>query len=214
VIDSNYSGRGNVYPKSIQKLIDLFIKFPGIGPRQASRFVFYLLKNGGVDELIISLEELKKIGNCEQCYRTMEKKGGLCSFCSNSKRDPLIIAVVEKESDTQNMEKTGAYNGLYHILGGVISPLDSESPKKLHLKSLHERIKSLLDKNGKCEVILATGATTEGDMTALYIDRVLAPLKEHFKDLKISRLGRGLSLGSELEYADEVTLKNALANRK
>ena len=112
------------------------------------------------------------------------------------------------------MEKTGAYSGLYHILGGLISPLDSDSPKKLHLKELFGRVKNLLEKDGKCEVILATGTTTEGDMTALYIDRVLAPLKDQFKDLKISRLGRGLSLGSELEYADEVTLKNALTNRK
>lgn len=203
-----------VYPKPIQKLIELFTRFPGIGPRQASRFVFYLLKNGSAEELISALGELKNVGFCSQCYRTMEQKNGLCSLCGDKKRDSSLIAVVEKESDMQNMEKTGAYFGLYYILGGVISPLDSDSPKKLHLKELHERVKTLLNKDGRCEVILATGATTEGDMTALYIDRVLAPLKEEFKEFKISRLGRGLSLGSELEYADEVTLKNALTNRK
>lgn len=203
-----------VYPKPIQKLIELFTRFPGIGPRQASRFVFYLLKNGSAEELINALGELKNVGFCNQCYRSMEQKSGVCSLCGDKKRDSSLIAVVEKESDMQNMEKTGAYFGLYYILGGVISPLDSDSPKKLHLKELHERVKTLLNKDGRCEVILATGATTEGDMTALYIDRVLAPLKEEFKEFKISRLGRGLSLGSELEYADEVTLKNALTNRK
>ena len=202
------------YPQPIQKLIDIFTKFPGIGPRQASRFVFYLQKNGLADEFISALRELKNIGFCRQCYRTTEEKIELCSFCKDPKRDSSAIAVIEKESDMQNMEKTGAYSGLYHILGGLISPLDSDSPKKLHLKELFGRVKNLLEKDGKCEVILATGTTTEGDMTALYIDRVLAPLKDQFKDLKISRLGRGLSLGSELEYADEVTLKNALTNRK
>ena len=202
-------------PKPIQNLIDLFIKLPGIGPRQASRFVFYILKQELVDELVLNLEGLKKIIFCNQCFRTAEGvKGDVCSFCKDSKRDHSLLAVVEKESDMQNLEKTGSYHGLYHVLNGVISPLDSESPKRLHLKELFLRIKSLLEKEAKCEVILATNSTTEGDTTALYIERVLAPLKNQYPVLKISRLGRGLSLGSELEYADEVTLKNALSNRK
>ena len=112
------------------------------------------------------------------------------------------------------MERTGAFTGRYHTLNGVISPLDPDSPKRLHLAELHERIQKILTKHGACEVILATSATTEGDTTALYIDQILAPLKEQHATLKTSRLGRGLSLGAELEYADEVTLKNALANRK
>ena len=154
---------------------------------------------------------------CAQCFRSIEKTGTtaeLCSFCKDEKREKNIIAVVEKESDLHNLEKTGAFLGLYHVLGGVISPLDSESPKRLHLRDLHARIKKMLTTNEQCEVILATSSTTEGDTTALYIERVLAPLKDEFKNFTISRLGRGLSLGAELEYADEVTLKNALTNRR
>ena len=115
----------------------------------------------------------------------------------------------------QNLEKTGSFLGLYHVLGGVISPLDSDSPKKLRLRSLHERIKKDCAEHKKSfEVVLATNSTTEGDTTALYIERVLAPLKDTYPHFTISRLGRWLSLGSELEYADEITIKNALTNRK
>ena len=208
------------YPESIQKLIDLFTKFPGIGPRQATRFVFFMLKNRPViHELTSTLTEVDaKIAFCQLCYRALEKNDGQknqhCQFCRDAKRNQRQIAVVEKEADLQNMEKTGAFAGLYHVLDGLIAPLDPNSAKNLHLKELYERIKMLLEKEEKCEVILATGATTEGDMTALYIDRILAPLQKLHAGLKISRLGRGLSLGSELEYADEVTLKNALTNRK
>ena len=208
------------YTESIQKLIDLFTKFPGIGPRQATRFVFFMLKNRPViHELTSTLTEVNaKIAFCQLCYRALEKNDGQknqhCQFCRDAKRNQRQIAVVEKEADLQNMEKTGAFAGLYHVLDGLIAPLDPNSAKNLHLKELYERIKMLLEKEEKCEVILATGATTEGDMTALYIERIMAPLKNKFPELKISRLGRGLSLGSELEYADEVTLKNALTNRK
>lgn len=114
----------------------------------------------------------------------------------------------------QNLERTNLYQGQYHVLNGVISPLDADSPKKLHLKELYERAKNQLDKQGSCEIILATNPTTEGDMTALYIERILVPLKDHYPNLKISRLGRGLALGSELEHIDEMTLKNAFTNRK
>lgn len=135
-------------------------------------------------------------------------------FCGDKKRDTKTIAVIEKESDLQNLEKTGAFRGVYHMLGGFISPLDPESPKRLHVKELYERIKKPVEAGDAVEVILATNATAEGDTTALYIERILLPLKEKHPLLTISRLGRGLSLGSELEYADEITLKNALTNRK
>ena len=206
-----------MYPKSIQRLIELFTKFPGIGPRQASRFVFYILKNKALaDDLVVALRGLNQIDFCDQCFRSMDGSGdgSLCLFCRDPKRNHSLIAIVEKESDMQNLEKTGAYHGLYHILGGLISPLDSESSKRLHLKEFYTRIKNVLDKSGACEVVLATNPTTEGDITSLYIERILVPLKEQHSGLKISRLGRGLSLGSELEYADEITLKNALTNRK
>lgn len=210
-----------MYPKSIQKLIELFAKFPGIGPRQAGRFAFFILKenDGFARELTDSILDAKnKITTCGQCFRAVEKNGvagkNLCVLCQNAKRDPAVIAVVEKESDMQNLEKSGEFTGLYHLLGGFISPLDQDSPKKLHLRELFMRIKKILEQNGRAEIILATNTTTEGDTTALYIERILAPLKDNFPDLKISRLARGLSLGSELEYADEITIKNALTNRK
>ncbi len=208
-----------MYPKPIRKLVELFSQFPGIGPRQAARFVFFLLKENGMAlNLTAALEELEgKVKFCQQCFRTVETEtigATLCGICRNPKRDGTQIAVVEKESDLHNLEKTGAYQGHYHVLSGLISPLDEDSSRPLHLAELRERVKIILGKGGRCELILATNPTTEGDTTALYIERVLDPLKKNFAGLVISRLGRGLSLGSELEYADEITLKNALINRK
>ena len=209
-----------MYPDSIQKLIDLFIRFPGIGPRQAARFAFFVLKekNPFIPELVAALQEMEaRIGICAECFRTMERAAGdgsRCSFCRDTKRDHAFIAVMEKESDMSNMEKTGAYHGLYHVLGGVISPLDTDSPKQLRLKELYERVEHTAKEHASCEVILATNPTTEGDTTALYIERILSPLKDAHPGLTLSRLGRGLSLGAEVEYADEVTLQNALKNRK
>ena len=209
-----------MYPKAIQNLIDLFSRFPGIGPRQATRFAFFILKekNPFIPELVAALQEMEAaVGVCSECFRTMERVGAdehRCAFCRDTRRDHAVVAVMEKESDMQNMESTGAYHGLYHILGGIISPLDTESPKRIRLKELYERIEGALKAKEKCEVILATNPTTEGDTTALYIERILSPLKDKYPLLVLSRLGRGLSLGAELEYADEVTLKNALKNRK
>ena len=207
------------YPKPIENLIDLFAKFPGVGPRQATRFVFFLLKqqNGFASELQQSLAGLSQIRQCKLCFRTIDLNGSdetLCTLCKDPKRDHGAVAIVDKEADMQSIENTRIFHGLYHILNGVVSPLDPESPKRLHLRELHSRITKLLEHSGKAEVILATGSTTEGDTTALYIDRILFPLKTKFPDLAITRLARGLSLGSELEYADEITLKSALTNRK
>ena len=209
------------YPKPIQNLITIFSKFPGIGPRQATRFVFFLIKdkNGLKEALMNSLKEIEEnVGFCQQCFRSMEKDPSdertlICAFCRDPKRNPRLIAVVEKESDLSSIEKTGIYQGVYHVLGGVVSPLDPDSPKKIHLRELYNHVKNILEKQNTAEVILATSATTEGDTTALYIERILAPLKETDRAFRISRLGRGLSLGSELEYADEITLKSALTNR-
>lgn len=164
-----------------------------------------------------TLDNLEKnVTLCGECYRTTDANGSapFCAFCKDPKRDRATIAVVEKESDMQNIEKTGAFSGRYHILGGVISTLDPESPKRIHLRELHARISTALSANGEAEVILATSATTEGDMTAMYIERILAPLASEHPRLRVTRLGRGLSAGSELEYADDQTLRNALANRK
>lgn len=207
-----------LYPRSVQNLIELFAKLPGIGPRQAARFAFFILKEGGnySESLSNALEAIRKnVSLCSRCFRSVEKQDlPLCTFCKDTRRDNAIIAVVEKESDMQNLEKTNLFHGLYHVLGGNISPLDANSPKKIRLTELFERIKKMLEEYGECEIILATNPTTEGDTTALYIERILDPLKEQFPKLKISRLGRGLSLGSELEHVDETTLKNALSNRR
>ena len=208
-----------MYPKPIQNLIDLFTRFPGVGPRQATRFTFFLLKqqNGFVNELQQGLAGLSQIRQCKLCFRAIDHNGSdetLCTLCKDPRREHGVIAVVEKESDMQSIEHTKTFHGLYHILNGVVSPLDPESPKRLHLRALHARVSKLLEHSGKTEVILATSSTTEGDTTALYIDRILTPLKTKFPDLAITRLARGLSLGSELEYADEITLKSALTNRR
>ena len=210
-----------MYPKPIQRVIDLLMKFPGVGPRQAARFAFFMMKegNGFAEDLAAGLREMKaNIATCVQCYRTMEKipeqEIMRCLLCRDTRRNEATITVVEKESDLQNLERTGAYLGLYHVLGGIISPLDSESPKRLHIRDLYNRVATLLNQQKSVELILGTNPTTEGDMTAIYIERTFAPVKEKSPQFTLSRLGRGLSLGAELEYADEVTLKNAFLNRK
>ena len=210
-----------MYPEPIKKLISLFEKFPGIGPRQAARFAFFLLKekNPFIGELSAALQEAEeRIGICDTCFRMMERDNGavrFCTICADPRRETHIVAVVEKESDMRNLESTGAYRGLYHVLGGVISPLDPDSPKTIRLRELYDRVEArLAAAQTQYEVILATNPTTEGDTTSRYIERILAPLQSTHPHLIISRLGRGLSLGSELEYVDEITLKNALTNRR
>lgn len=210
------------YPEPIQQLIDLFTKFPGIGPRQAARLAFFVCKseNSFAEDLARAVMQAKeKIISCQNCFRTMEKNGirqmadSICSICANPHRNKNTVTVIEKEADLINLEKSGSYSGQYHVLGGVISPLDSNSPKRLRLKNLFDRVELFLKETGEGEVIFATNPTTEGDTTALYIERILSPLKNKYPGLIVSRLARGLSLGSELEYADESTIRNALENR-
>ncbi len=208
----------------MRRLIELFQQFPGIGPRQAGRFAFFILGQDRqyVTELADGLRSVAEtVSFCDQCYRsadmTTESSAVVrCAFCANARRNPRLIAVVEKETDMEGIEKSGLFDGLYHVLGGVISPLDADSPKRLHLRALYERTRALAesDRVTPCEVVLATNSTTEGDTTALYIGRIFEPLTKHHPHLKLSRLGRGLSLGAELEYADEVTIRNAFENRK
>ena len=204
------------YPPPIQKLIDLFIRFPGIGPRQATRFAFYLLgeDKNAVRSIAAAIHALhERVGFCNKCYASVELKDGTktihCATCRDPNRNAAAIMVVEKEADLSNIEKTGKFHGTYHVLGGIIDPLDSSAPLRLHIKELFERAKELKEKDATVEVILATNATTEGDQTALYLERILRPL-----EIKVSRLGRGLTTGTELEYSDEMTIINALTNRK
>ena len=197
-----------MYPKTIQKLIELFSKFPTVGQRTATRFVFYLVKRDRkeIEELSKTILDLKeKIKFCKNCFKPFEGDGEICEICSDKTRDKSLLCIVEKETDFEAIEKTKKYKGLYFILGGPISAVKKEELKKLRIKELEERVK---DKKLK-EIIIATSLTTEGEALALFLER---KLKNSGK--KITRLGRGLPTGGELEYADEETLGAAFEGRK
>lgn len=205
-----------MYPKSIQKLIDLFSKFPTVGPRTATRFVFYLRSadKKEVKELLTSIINLRKnIKICSFCFNPFEDEGNLCKICTDPARNKNLLCIVEKETDLISLEKTRKYKGLYFILGGTVSKLKKEDLEKLRTKELIEIIKNPQKfgiPNLKIqEVILAINPTTEGEATTLYLERLLKPFNK-----KITRLGRGLSVGAELEYADDETLGSALEGRK
>lgn len=198
-----------MYSKSIQKLADLFSKFPTVGPRTAARFVFYLLSlpQGNIEELIKSLSELKKnIKTCSFCFNPFESEGTLCEICSNPSRDKGLLSVVANETDLMAIEKTRRYKGLYFILGGTVSRLKKDDIGKLRTKELEERLKDHAEIK---EIILAVNPTTDGEATALYLERILKPFNR-----KITHLARGLPVGGEMEYADEETLSSALEGRK
>ena len=203
-----------MYPLSIQKLIALFSKFPTVGPRTAARFVFYLLKSSDaeVKEVADSIANLKStVKQCSFCFNPFEpstssgQEAELCEICRNPRRDQTMLCIVEKETDLVPIEKTKKYPGRYFILGGALSRFNREDLKDL-------RTAELLTRAGQKEIqetIIATNSTTEGESTALYLERILKPLGK-----KITRLARGLPLGGELEYADEETLGSALEGRK
>ena len=202
-----------MYPKTIQNFIDKFSRLPGVGPRQAARLAFWLL-NGPKnrrEELKKAIESLDKDASiCSSCFFIIENKGQECHFCDNSLRDRKTICVVEKETDLATIEKSGVYRGLYHVLGGLFSALDTAIPKNLKMPELINRIESKRAGNEKVEeVILALSPTHEGDLTAYYLEKSLKPLK-----VKITRLGRGLPYGSDVEFADAETLSGALESRK
>lgn len=197
----------NYYPEVIQNLINEFNKLPGIGPKTSERFIFYLLKQprSEIAKFSQALEHLRdKITYCEVCYNFSEKK--LCSICSNKTRDNSTICVVAESSDLVAIEKTKEYKGLYHVLGGVINQIEGLGPEKLKIKELLERVK----KNKIKEIIIATNPDMEGEFTALYLAKLLKP----FRETKITRLGKGIPMGGNLEYADEITLSNALKGRR
>ena len=195
-----------MYPPSIQKLINLFAKFPTVGPRTAARFVFYLLKlsQEEIVELSQSISTLKeKVKLCSFCFKPFEGEGELCEICQNPQRDKTLLCIIEKETDLIPLEKTQKYKGRYFILGGTVSKLRQADMEKLRIKELQARVEDVQ------EIIIATNPPSEGESTALYLERVLKPLNK-----KITRLGRGLPVGGELEYADEETLGSALEGRK
>lgn len=197
------------YPPTIQKLIKLFSKFPTIGPKTAARFVFYLLgtKDENINELIDNISKLKKtVKTCSLCQNSFEDPAGICKICSSAVRDKSLLCIIAKETDLIAIEKTRMYKGLYFILGGVISSLMEKDIEKIKSKELRKRI----EKNPEIkEIIIATNSNSKGETTALYLRRLLKPFNK-----KITRLGRGLPVGGELEYADIDTLKSALEGRK
>lgn len=202
-------------PRPIQQLIDEFAKLPSVGPRQAARFVFYLLNlpKQEIEKFAKKLFVLNKIKYCEFCNRAIEEEK-LCDICKDKNRDRAIVCIVEKDTDIETIEKTKRYNGIYCVLGveDEKNPPIGEARQLANLKKLIERVKK--SKKELKEIIIATDATTEGETIALYSTRQLEELKKIYPKLKITRLGRGLSTGSELEYMDEDTLTNALLGRK
>lgn len=197
----------------IERLSTLFEKFPGIGPRQAQRFVQYLLRSSPTlrRELMEGVRELgSSVHQCPECMRFSAGERGLCSMCANSNRDFALLAVVASDSDLLALERSHTYKGRYFVLGGLIS-LASDKTNGLRIKELLTSIPKRA-KSGLQEIILAFPANPEGDSTSI---RVREELKNHQGDtLMVTKLGRGLSTGSELEYADPDTLKSALDNRK
>jgi recombination protein RecR len=193
-----------VYAGPISRLIAELSKLPGIGQRTAQRLAFHILRAEDDDALALaaSIREVKeKVGLCEVCFNLAE--GPRCSICEDQRRDRALICVVEEPSDVIPIERTGEYRGLYHVLGGALSPIDGIDPEDLRIAELFERM------NGEVrEVVLATNPTTTGEATALHI-------AEGLRDrVTVTRLAHGLPVGADLEHADEVTLGKALAGRR
>jgi recombination protein RecR len=197
-----------MYPKVFKKLIDKFSSLPSVGPKMAERLVLYLFKQDTekLKEFAASLEDLKNLKQCQKCFNIAEDD--LCEICKNPSRDRKKICVVEEPLDIISIEKTSAFKGLYHVLGGVIFLGGKNNPLKID--ELLQRINPPFGEEKIEEVILATNPTTEGDATALYLKSKL----KSFPDIKITRLARGLSTGGDIEYADEITLGSAILNRR
>lgn len=198
-------------PKAIQNLIESFEKLPGIGPKTAQRLTFYLLHvpQYELDKFASSLQSLKT-GTviCSNCFTVGETDP--CEICEDDRRDQSLICVVEEPLDVLALEKGGKYTGVYHVLHGRIDPLNNIGPDEIYIAKLMDRIK----RTDISEIILATNPTMEGEATAMYITKQLREqLTINNKQLTISRIGRGLPIGADLEYADEITLQNALEGR-
>lgn len=197
-----------ILPDSITRLIEEFSKLPGVGPKSASRLTFYLLSKHqrDIESFADSLTNLKKnLVFCEDCFNIAELSP--CAICSDPKRDKTKLMVVEEPLDVLALSRTD-YMGLYHVLGGVISPIDGIGPENLRVKELLDKLKK--DNNIIAEVILATDPSLEGEATAMYLARQIE--KDNPK-LQVTRIARGLPVGGDLEYADEITLARALEGR-
>ena len=194
------------YPEPVARLIDALQRLPGIGPKTAQRLTFFLLKRPAeeVRELSSSLMAVKeRIVYCSTCFNVTDQNP--CRICADPARDGAVVCVVEEPNDLLAMERTGEYRGRYHVLLGALSPLDGIGPDDLKIRELLAR----LDGKGTAEVILATNPNVEGEATALYLAKLLRPLA-----VRITRIARGLPVGGDLEYADQVTLSKALEGRR
>lgn len=191
-----------MYPQSFQKLIEHFSSLPGIGPKMAERLVLSLFKKdpGNLDTFAEALTNLHDVKSCAKCFNITQSK--LCTICTNTSRNRAKLCIVEEPLDIIPLERSRAFDGLYHVLGGTIKKRDSS---ELTTNELLERIEN----EQIAEVIIATNFTTEGDMTAMHLKQKLSPYK-----IKISRLVRGLATGSDIEYADDMTIRSALTNRE
>ena len=195
-----------MYAGPVQDLIDELARLPGIGPKSAQRIAFHLLNLPPEDALRLAtaISEVKaRITSCPRCFNVAE--GELCQICADDRRDPTLVCVVEEPRDIVAVEKTQEYRGRYHVLQGAISPIEGVGPEQLRVKELLAR----LEPEGIVEVILCTNPNIEGEATAMYLARLLAPL-----GVKTTRIASGLPVGGDLEYADELTLGRALQGRR
>lgn len=195
-------------PPALTDLIDAFGLLPGVGPRTAERYAYYLVRHASnsADKLADALTHLAGgIGYCRKTFALIPADQELSDLYTDPRRDKTTIAVVAEPFDLVALEKTGEFNGTYHVLGGLVSPIDGIGPEQLHVAELVKRI----DEDDVQEIILATNASVEGESTALYIQQQIGE-----RNVKISRLARGLSVGVDLEYADQITLGRALQGRQ
>lgn len=197
---------------SMEALLNAFKKLPGVGPRTAERFAFYLLTQPGeiARELAQAILKVKEtIGFCKTCFNLADEE--FCSICSNPTRDKSVICIVEHPKGIISMEKAGGYKGVYHVLLGALSPLDGIGPHDLKIEPLKERLKA----GGVRELILATDSDLEGETTALYLARELKAIAQQVNPpFQVTRLGFGIPMGSAIEYADQMTLHRALEARR
>jgi recombination protein RecR len=197
-----------VYAPPVQRLITELSKLPGVGGRTAQRLAFHLLRSSDEEAFALAdaIKEVKeRIGLCEVCFNLAD--GPRCRICSDERRDPTLICVVEEPSDVISIERTHEFSGRYHVLGGALSPIDGIDPEDLKISELYERVGS----TGVREVVLATNPTTTGEATALHIAE---GLRGFDPAVTVTRLASGLPVGADLEYADELTLGRALAGRR
>jgi recombination protein RecR len=195
-------------PPALTDLIEAFGLLPGVGPRTAERYAYYLVRHtsNAPDRMAAALSGLAEgIGYCQKTFALVPAGQALSDLYTDPRRDKTTIAVVAEPFDLVALEKTNQFNGTYHVLGGLVSPIDGVGPEQLHINELVQRI----DEDNVQEIILATNASVEGESTALYIQQQIGA-----RDVKISRLARGLSVGVDLEYADQITLGRALEGRQ